>query len=63
MCLRVEGLGTSTSILAMDSEIVLVRAIVKLEMKNVHENINPWTMLVLFLSRRKEKMSIKLSMQ
>lgn len=46
-----------------DSETVLVRMIVKLEMKNVHENITPSMMLVLFLSGRKEKMGIKLSMQ
>jgi hypothetical protein len=50
-------------ILTTDSETVLVRVIVKLEMKNVYENITPSMMLVLFLSGRKERMGIKLSMQ
>jgi hypothetical protein len=56
-------IGTSMSILTTDSETVLVRVIVKLEMKNVYENITPSMMLVLFLSGRKERMGIKLSMQ
>jgi hypothetical protein len=56
-------IGTSMSILTTDNETVLVRVIVKLEMKNVYENITPSMMLVLFLSGRKERMGIKLSMQ
>jgi hypothetical protein len=56
-------IGTSMSILTTDNETVLVRVIVKLEMKNVYENITPSMMLVLFISGRKERMGIKLSMQ